>query len=88
MNKMDKMEGGKGVYRFSPTEKGLKYYSKYAADPERKTCVSLFPDCDRTAVFDSEEMKIMENVPFRPVVLAQLSPRYRVYLRNVSGYAG
>ena len=77
-----------GVYRYEPTGRGIRYESAEPFDPERSTPCVLYPDNRRALLFDPEEMKKREKIPFRPFVLAMLSPKYEIHFDNVGGTGG
>jgi len=76
------------VYRFIPAENGLRNHSRRADDPERDFTCTLYTDCDRTTVYNEEQLQRMEKYPYRPVVFAKMAPIYSLDLQGVSGMAG
>ncbi len=76
------------VYTYQPTGRGIRYESAEPSDPERSTPCVLYPDNRRELLFDPEELKKREKIPFRPFVLAKLSPRYEIHFDNVGGMGG
>jgi len=78
----------KNVYKFLPTSTGLKYCSQNPSDPERSFCCALYPDCDKSNVYNDEELSKLERYPFRPVLFALLAPGYRLDLHTASGLSG
>jgi hypothetical protein len=76
------------VYTYQPTGRGIRYESAEPSDPERSTPCVLYPDNRRELLFDPEEMKKREKIPFRPFVLARLSPKYEIHFDNVGGMGG
>jgi len=85
---MQMKETGTDIYRFIPTKTGFKNYSTRADDIERGYVCALYPDCDRSAVYNEEQLKIMERQPYRPVICAMITPAYSLDLHGVSGMAG
>src|SRR5262249_18686468 len=48
----------------------------------------LFPGCDRTMLFSADELKKLERVPFRPLVLAYNEPRFLFDFHSAGGLLG
>lgn len=59
----------------------------YNGDP-RQHRRPLFPDCDRGMLFSSAELKRLERVPFRPLVLAYNVPRFLFDYHAAGGLLG
>ena len=76
------------MYLYEPTLNGFRYTSHSADDPLRQIPAVLYPDNRRERIFDAETLKKIERYPFRPVVCAMISPRYRLDLHSVAGTAG
>ena len=76
------------IYRYEPTGRGIRYESVEPFDPARSTPCVLYPDNRRELLFDPEEFAKREKIPFRPFVLAKLSPKYEIHFDNVGGMGG
>ena len=59
----------------------------YSGDP-RLHRRPLFPSCERTMLFSSEELTKLERVPFRPIVLAYNEPRFLFDFHSAGGLLG
>jgi hypothetical protein len=59
----------------------------YSSDP-RLHRRPLYPACERTMLFSQEELKKLERVPFRPLVLAYNEPRFLFDFHSAGGLLG
>lgn len=48
----------------------------------------LFPDCDRATIFSPDELKKLERVTFRPLVVAYNEPRFLFDFHSAGGLLG
>jgi len=76
------------TYRYQPTETGIRHSDMCPGDSVRETPCILYPDNRRELLFQGDSLLKIAKYPFRPLVLAKLSPRYELDMHCVSGMAG
>ncbi len=83
------LTGNKAALRSDPgkTIGGVSANAGYNGDA-RLHRRPLFPACDRGLLFSSEELKQLERVPFRPLVLAYNEPRFLFDYHSAGGLLG